>query len=82
MRQHNEPGGGQNVWHFHVHVLPRRADDRLNELNAAARTATVEERASLAAQLRLTLAPSPSAADGPRFGSPRTLIGRLRSRSE
>ena len=82
MRQHNEPGGGQNVWHFHVHVFPRRADDRLNELNAAARTATVEERASLAAQLRLTLAPSPSAADGATVRLAADLIGRLRSRSE
>jgi len=29
MRQHNEPDGGQDVWHFHVHVFPRYKDDKL-----------------------------------------------------
>lgn len=29
MRQHNEPDGGQDVWHFHVHVFPRYKDDNL-----------------------------------------------------
>jgi histidine triad (HIT) family protein len=28
-RQHNEPGGGQDVWHAHVHVFPRWHDDGL-----------------------------------------------------
>src|SRR5438874_2895026 len=28
-RQHNEPGGGQDVFHFHVHVYPRNEGDRL-----------------------------------------------------
>jgi histidine triad (HIT) family protein len=26
-RQHNEPAGGQDVWHYHVHVTPRFMDD-------------------------------------------------------
>ena len=26
-RQHNEPEGGQDVWHYHVHVTPRFKDD-------------------------------------------------------
>ena len=26
-RQHNEPVGGQDVWHYHVHVVPRFPDD-------------------------------------------------------
>lgn len=26
-RQHNEPGGGQDVFHFHVHVFPRWEGD-------------------------------------------------------
>lgn len=26
-RQHNEPGGSQDVWHFHLHVTPRFAND-------------------------------------------------------
>lgn len=28
-RQHNEPHGGQDVWHFHIHVFPRYKDDNL-----------------------------------------------------
>ena len=28
-RQHNEPAGGQDVWHYHIHVFPRYADDQL-----------------------------------------------------
>jgi histidine triad (HIT) family protein len=26
-RQHNEPAGNQDVWHYHVHVTPRYAGD-------------------------------------------------------
>jgi histidine triad (HIT) family protein len=28
-RQHNEPHGMQDVWHYHVHVFPRYRDDHL-----------------------------------------------------
>ena len=28
-RQHNEPAGGQDVWHFHQHVFPRYEADHL-----------------------------------------------------
>ena len=28
-RQHNEPAGGQDVWHYHVHVFPRFDSDTL-----------------------------------------------------
>lgn len=28
-RQHNEPAGNQHVWHYHLHVFPRWADDML-----------------------------------------------------
>ena len=28
-RQHNEPAGNQDVWHFHTHVFPRYEDDNL-----------------------------------------------------
>lgn len=27
-RQHNEPAGGQDVWHYHVHVTPRYYQDQ------------------------------------------------------
>jgi histidine triad (HIT) family protein len=26
-RQHNEPAGGQDVWHYHLHVIPRYEND-------------------------------------------------------
>ena len=28
-RQHNEPAGNQDVWHYHVHVFARYTDDNL-----------------------------------------------------
>ncbi len=28
-RQHNEPAGYQEVWHYHLHVFPRYCDDNL-----------------------------------------------------
>ena len=28
-RQHNEPDGNQDVWHFHMHIFPRHPNDRL-----------------------------------------------------
>lgn len=31
IRQHNEPAGDQDVWHYHVHVMPRYKDDGLYE---------------------------------------------------
>jgi histidine triad (HIT) family protein len=27
-RQHNEPAGNQDVWHYHMHVTPRYKDDQ------------------------------------------------------
>ncbi len=29
VRQNNEPGGDQEVWHFHIHVIPRHGGDGL-----------------------------------------------------
>lgn len=28
-RQHNEPSGNQDVWHYHLHVFPRFKNDNL-----------------------------------------------------
>jgi histidine triad (HIT) family protein len=28
-RQHNEPAGNQDVWHYHLHVFPRYESDEL-----------------------------------------------------
>lgn len=29
VHQHNEPAGGQDIWHFHIHIQPRYRGDRL-----------------------------------------------------
>ncbi|HEY4521357.1 MAG TPA: HIT family protein [Candidatus Paceibacterota bacterium] len=29
LRQHNEPAGNQDVWHYHLHVFPRYKGDNL-----------------------------------------------------
>ncbi|WP_420596438.1 HIT family protein [Deinococcus sp.] len=55
-RQHNEPDGGQDVWHCHLHVFPRYTDDRLYDLTAQRRTTEPEERQPYAARLREALA--------------------------
>ena len=55
MRQHNEPGAGQDVWHFHVHVFPRWVDDGLYERDSEARWVSPTERALAAERLRATL---------------------------
>lgn len=52
-RQHNEPAGNQDVWHYHLHVFPRYTRDRLN-LTRRRRT-TPEMRAPYAARLRAFL---------------------------
>lgn len=28
-RQHNEPAGNQDVWHYHLHIFPRYTGDQL-----------------------------------------------------
>lgn len=55
IRQHNEPAGGQDVWHLHVHVFPRYAEDRLYQRHDEARWAGASERAPYARVLRRAL---------------------------
>jgi histidine triad (HIT) family protein len=47
-RQHNEPVGNQDVWHLHVHVFPRYADDRLYVRHREARYVDAGDRAPYA----------------------------------
>lgn len=54
-RQHNEPAGDQDVWHLHVHVLPRFSDDRLYQRHRDARWVHVDERRSFGEKLRAVL---------------------------
>ncbi len=52
-RQHNEPDGGQDVWHYHVHVFPRYPGDGL--YTSSHEPMSVEQRAGFAVRLRARL---------------------------
>ncbi len=52
MRQHNEPAGGQDIWHYHVHVIPRFEDDALNQTVPSSDIAVPEVRGPYAHRLR------------------------------
>jgi histidine triad (HIT) family protein len=54
-RQHNEPAGNQDVWHYHVHVFPRYMRDELYLNTYHRERLTAEERAAYAARLRAAL---------------------------
>ncbi len=53
-RQHNEPAGNQDVWHYHLHVTPRYHNDQFYGSQRAFMPA--EERAEHAGQLRAWIA--------------------------
>lgn len=52
-RQHNEPAGNQDVWHFHQHIFPRYHGDGLYA--AAKLRYEPGEQAHYAARLRVAL---------------------------
>jgi histidine triad (HIT) family protein len=56
-RQHDEPAGNQEVWHYHLHVFPRYPRDELY----FTRKSRIEEaeRAAYAARLRDALPSRP-----------------------
>jgi len=49
-RQHNEPAGSQDVWHYHLHVTPRYKDDQYYLTRPE--LVSVEERAQYAKKLK------------------------------
>lgn len=51
-RQHNEPAGLQEVFHYHLHVFPRYHNDYLYDLSHQHRRTTAEERLPYAQQLK------------------------------
>ena len=51
--QHNEPAGNQDVWHYHLHLFPRYADDGL--YSSRRELMAVNERAEYAQRLRAKL---------------------------
>ena len=52
-RQHNEPAGGQDVWHYHVHVFPRYPSDGL--YGSQRKRTDPEQRSFQAQAIRLAL---------------------------
>jgi histidine triad (HIT) family protein len=51
-RQHNEPAGNQDAWHYHVHVFPRYAGDELYASKPYPEFVTAEQRQPYAERLR------------------------------
>ncbi len=49
-RQHNEPAGNQDVWHYHLHVFPRYPSDDL--YRSSRRITNPDERKPYAERLR------------------------------
>ena len=49
-RQHNEPAGNQEVWHYHLHVFPRYVNDKLYKTDRE--NTKPEERMEYAKKLR------------------------------
>lgn len=54
-RQHNEPGGSQDVWHFHLHVTPRFQGDHFYHNIYAKVVMPSEERARHALKVKSAL---------------------------
>ena len=52
--QHNEPAGDQNIWHYHLHVIPRYQNDDF--YSAQKSPFEVGERAQYAQKLKVGLA--------------------------
>jgi histidine triad (HIT) family protein len=50
IRQHNEPAGDQNIWHYHLHVIPRYPNDNFYSTQKV--PFEVGERANCAQKLR------------------------------
>lgn len=54
-RQHNGPGADQEVWHYHLHVIPRYRGDRFYIRTYERYDTTVAERTPFAERLRTYL---------------------------
>ena len=49
-RQHNEPDGNQDVWHYHLHIFPRYKNDNLYGSNRM--DSTESQRKTYSSKLR------------------------------
>ena len=54
-RQHNEPAGGQDVWHLHVHVFARYKNDQLYKKDDETRFPETHEKHAYAQKLRAAI---------------------------
>jgi len=55
-RQHNEPAGNQDVWHYHMHVTPRYEGDNMYATLATTKALIdPEKRSEYAGQLRAAM---------------------------
>jgi histidine triad (HIT) family protein len=58
-RQHNEPAGNQDVWHYHLHVTPRfKGDNFYGTLTTGKHLMAQAQRAAYTIQLRHHLNPN------------------------
>jgi histidine triad (HIT) family protein len=55
LRQHNEPAGNQEVWHYHLHIIPRYIGDDLYINYEHCLQSDPATRAKYAAKLRAHL---------------------------
>jgi len=55
-RQHNEPAGYQDIWHYHLHVFPRYTNDFLYQSYGQNRLTEPKERQPFVAKLREAMA--------------------------
>lgn len=51
-RQHNEPAGNQDVWHYHLHIIPRFKGDNLYLNHEKIRWVSAGERAPYVKKLK------------------------------
>lgn len=59
-RQHNEPAGNQDVWHYHLHVTPRYANDSFYSKISQRKLMPASERAQHAINLRAYISNLPN----------------------
>lgn len=59
LRQHNDPAGGQDVFHFHLHVIPRYLGDA-ERMNTRLPALEHTEQVEIACRLRASLLALPT----------------------
>ncbi len=55
IRQHNEPAGSQDAWHYHMHVVPRYTNDNFYKTDAIEGWIDPAERKSYAMLIKKEL---------------------------